>query len=182
MLDWLEPFNSIAYSVGVLGIRCADIEPRNKGKSYNCMPVVIIPGPKQPKNLRPYVAKLLVELRDLSFDGMTVTPAHDQKPIHHHAFLSGVLADTPARLKLAEWLGVAAFLSCGWCLNQAVNVVNKQEEAFDEDGSARKVMNPMGYDKPVWQDMAPRWVLSTTVFCAPNFALPAGSSSRGAAG
>lgn len=164
MLDWLEPFNSIAYSVGIIGIRCADIEPRNKGKSYNCMPVVIIPGPKQPKNLRPYVVQLLTELKELSFQGMPVTPAHDPAtPIHHFAFLSGVLADTPARIKLARWLGVAGFLSCGWCLNQAVNKERKEragqdreEEAFEEDGSVRSTMNHMGYDKATLQDMAPR--------------------------
>lgn len=30
MVDWLEPFKSVAYSVGVVGVRCADIDPRNK--------------------------------------------------------------------------------------------------------------------------------------------------------
>jgi hypothetical protein len=159
MLDWLEPFNSIAYSVGIIGIRCADIEPRNKGKAYNVMAVVIIPGPKQPKNLRPYVEKLLTELQELSFAGMTVTQAHDQKEVHHHAFLSGVLADTPARIKLAMWLGVAAFLSCGWCLNQAVNRVpdtEAGEEGFESNGDERRTMNPMGYCKPIMQNMAPK--------------------------
>lgn len=30
LMDWLEPYKSATYSVGVVGVRCADIEPRNK--------------------------------------------------------------------------------------------------------------------------------------------------------
>lgn len=30
LLDWLEPYKSATYSVGVVGVRCADVELRNK--------------------------------------------------------------------------------------------------------------------------------------------------------
>lgn len=43
--------------------RCFDVDPRNLGKDDNIRPVVIIPGPKQPSNLGPYLLPMLEEFK-----------------------------------------------------------------------------------------------------------------------
>ena len=73
MLDWLEPYNSVKYSVGVMAVRCTDIELRNQAKNYNTRLVAIFRGPKQPANLQPYIYRTIHKLRDLAHKGMTVT-------------------------------------------------------------------------------------------------------------
>ena len=206
-----------------MSTRCADIEERNKGKAYNVRPILIIPGPKQPTNLDPYLLPTLEALLEMGKNGLQVplatdintsSPAsqpsgkleyvrktlirladdksvlnrrlkearhdvqqctshglqdlldgaekhvqsirrdlddlvrrmavleiqqtslnqgdagHDPQPTQpasastqftHHPFLTGVLADTPARLKLVKWIGVGGYLGCGWCLLQSVS-------------------------------------------------------------
>ena len=39
-----------------------------------------------------------------------------QRSFDHTIFLTGVHADSVARIKLALWMGVAAYFACGWCL------------------------------------------------------------------
>jgi hypothetical protein len=61
--------------VGVIGIRCFDLEPRNLGKEYNYRMTAILPGPKMCKNLDPYLMRTLAKLKHLGVVGMKVTPA-----------------------------------------------------------------------------------------------------------
>jgi hypothetical protein len=58
-LDWLEPFDSVAYSVGVLGIRSSDIPDDTKNRLEFTEILAIIPGPRQPPCLRPYLLRTL---------------------------------------------------------------------------------------------------------------------------
>lgn len=44
LLDWVEPYNSVAHSSGVLGLRCADVAAHDLGKGWNMAIVAIIPG------------------------------------------------------------------------------------------------------------------------------------------
>ena len=61
------------------------------------------------------------------------------EPLQHVIFLSGVYADTVERIKVAEWLAVAAYLACGYCIFQGVRC---------SGGTYFK-----GYQAPVVQDM-----------------------------
>ncbi|GFR53095.1 hypothetical protein Agub_g15806, partial [Astrephomene gubernaculifera] len=59
-IDWITPYNSTQHSVGIVFIRCADVNPRDKGKSWNQHVIAIIPGPRIPSTLNPYM-KIIVD-------------------------------------------------------------------------------------------------------------------------
>lgn len=61
------------------------------------------------------------------------------EPLQHVIFLSGVYADIVERIKVAQWLAVAAYLACGYCVFQGVR--NSGGTYFQ------------GYQAPVAQDM-----------------------------
>jgi hypothetical protein len=42
----------------------------------------------------------------------------------HAAYFTSFVADTPARVKAANWMGVGAYLACGWCLFEGTPVPN----------------------------------------------------------
>ncbi|EFJ48375.1 hypothetical protein VOLCADRAFT_104765 [Volvox carteri f. nagariensis] len=50
-IDWIAPYNSTQHSIGILFIRCADMDPHNKGKIWNQGVIAIIPGPRMPSVL-----------------------------------------------------------------------------------------------------------------------------------
>lgn len=67
-----------------------------------------------------------------------------QNSYKHRAFLTGVLADSPARCKLTRWSAVSAYLACGWCLFQG----GKYETSSDNEHIYYK-----GYAKDVVHDI-----------------------------
>ncbi|GIM12301.1 hypothetical protein Vretimale_15674 [Volvox reticuliferus] len=74
-IDWITPYNSTQHSVGVIFLRCADVNPRDKGKRWNQHVIGIIPGPKMPENLSPYMELIVQDLLRLCRQGMVVTEA-----------------------------------------------------------------------------------------------------------
>ena len=50
--------------------------------------------------------------------GLEVTDKVTGRTFSHQVFLTAIHADTPARLKLAKWQAVGAYIACGWCLFQ----------------------------------------------------------------
>lgn len=126
LTDWLQPWGSVAYSVGFLSVRCCDVSPRNLGKAGSSRIVVVIPGPKIPQNMKPYIMGLLGDFAqglDSKLQLKTNVPGHDSISIR--PLLTGFLADSPARCKYSEFMNVGAKYACGWCLYQGVPHKNK---------------------------------------------------------
>lgn len=73
LIDWLNPYNSVQYSVGIFGIRCDDIELRSKGKAFNMHPIGIFPPGVG--NIFPYLYRTMVGLRHMALFGIHVTEA-----------------------------------------------------------------------------------------------------------
>ena len=71
-LDWLEPWNSVSYSVGLVIVRDCDVEDRNLGKNENWRPLAICPGKKMPKNFQPYMIRSCRQARDLADKGVEI--------------------------------------------------------------------------------------------------------------
>lgn len=132
LLDWLQPWSSTQYSLGVLGIRIPDVEPKNVGKNYCMKPLAIIPGPKAPNTIRPYLLRTLERFKTYLTERLEVSvpianepslqPAqpHEQNPhlskVLLRPLLTGFIADTPARHKVMRTLGANAYLGCSWCV------------------------------------------------------------------
>ena len=72
-IDWLEPWNSVAYSVGLALIRNCDAKEENLGKKGNVRTLLLIPGRKAPKNVRPYMIRSTNAANRLAMEGITVT-------------------------------------------------------------------------------------------------------------
>lgn len=134
--------------------RCMDVDPRNMGKSRNMRPIAIIPGPSQPSQLDPYLKAVMAEFFSLGLHGMDVQDTADSQPYKHRPFLSGVLADSPARLKLTKWNGPGAYIACGWCTFQGTSVTSTKT-VNKNTGKPSKTVYYKGYAEGVKQDMYP---------------------------
>ena len=81
-LDWLEPWNSVAYSNGMAIVRNLDAADRNLGKNSNWRPLIITPGKSAPKNCSPYFIQSCQEALDLAMNGVQVTERYPAAPLN----------------------------------------------------------------------------------------------------
>ena len=65
-----SPTYAVCAYLKSLLIRCADIKGAKKGQVKWAVPLVVIPGLKEPKNIAGYLAPLLSEFQKLGADGM----------------------------------------------------------------------------------------------------------------
>ena len=61
-MDFAEPFNTRSFSSGVVGVRCRDIPHAHRSKLAFCAPLAIIPGPKAPQDMAPYLQLIFQEI------------------------------------------------------------------------------------------------------------------------
>eukprot|EP00798_Chlamydomonas_sp_ICE-L_P001205 gene1205-32547_t len=123
LFDFVKPYDLTGYSSGILGLSCDDVHPRNIGKKYNNQLLSIIPGPAEPQNLTPYIWNTLWDFHKYGEEGVILTQFGGDT-INHRPFLTGLLADSPARQKLSRWNGTGAYRACGWCLFQGQMCAN----------------------------------------------------------
>jgi hypothetical protein len=87
-LDWLEPFKSVKYSVGILGIRRSDLPTKHKNRSKFVRVLAVIPGPKIPSSVRAYLLNTMgafklhglrpegIKVGQLLLHGVALLPLH----------------------------------------------------------------------------------------------------------
>lgn len=136
-------------------LRSFDVDPRNLGKDDNIRPLLIIPGPKQPSNLAPYLIPMLNEFHKLGnctfrnnnpeSTGVLVKDEAGNQ-FYHRPYLSSVLADSPARNKLSNWMGQRSYLGCGWCMFQGSTMSSGKQNVR---GKEYTVLYFMGYQHAV---------------------------------
>jgi len=100
-------FTTALHSTALIVMRCASIPYALKGQLNWSRPLIIISGPGEVKDIRPYFAdtiKFFIE-----------HAAGAAKYIGRHHWLTGAYGDAPFRAKLASWLGSGAYLGCGYC-------------------------------------------------------------------
>lgn len=106
MLDWFEPYNSVAHSIGVLAVRACDVSEAHKGTKGMSRVLALFPGPRAPKNFAPYLMRTLLAFKQLGekdCPGILVTERYMkdglpfEETFYHKAFVTGLLADSPAR-------------------------------------------------------------------------------------
>ena len=53
-VDWFQPWDK-NHSTGVVFLKCLDFEDRFQGVATNVFPLMIIHGPKEPRNMQVYL-------------------------------------------------------------------------------------------------------------------------------
>ena len=113
-------------------LRCADLPPRLRCQREFCQPLIIIPGPTEPKNIDVYFKMTLDALQRIGPVMLDETGRRQggqltvvergpdgsiaRGPFVHCVFLGAVHADTPAQRKMSQWAGHSARCGCGRCL------------------------------------------------------------------
>ena len=118
-MDWAQPYDFKQHSTGVVCIRSVDIPHAHRSKARFCFPVAILPGPKEPSRIEPYLEPLFKELEVLGpggdGHGLLVFDCHHRRWHAHYAILTGWYGDSPALKKIQLWNSYAARFGCGYC-------------------------------------------------------------------
>lgn len=115
-LDWGQVYDRSVHALGVLALRCADLPVTHRTQRRFCMPLAIIPGPSEPKNMWPYLQPMAREFAEKS---MVVEPV-EGRAFRHTFLLGGVYGDTPAQKKVSMFSGHSAYLGCSFCCVRGV--------------------------------------------------------------
>jgi hypothetical protein len=67
--DFAEIFTFKNWSTGLFFIRCEDLDPKLRAKKFSSQPLMVIPGPSQPKKIKPYLELILKDFQDYGPDG-----------------------------------------------------------------------------------------------------------------
>jgi hypothetical protein len=107
LFDCFQPYNSVAHSIGVIGLRACDVSEGVKGTSRFVRTLAIIPGPRQPAKYAAYLLRTLLKFAEFGLgpSALTVTErvlrpdgvVVSSRTFEHRPFLAAVLADSPAR-------------------------------------------------------------------------------------
>lgn len=127
------------HSCGLLALRCVDIPATHRNRRGFSLPLLVIPGAREPANLDPYFqlflrdfrrfgpdigtcsgewedpgGKLMVQEAIASNDGTNTTLF--SPPFRHRLILTGIAADTPGGRKLSNMTSHTGYSGCPYCL------------------------------------------------------------------
>jgi hypothetical protein len=80
--DWVKIFNFKDYSIGIVGLRCEDMEAAYMGKQEFHMPVMIISGPDLPRSVDGYFEVIGLEL-EKTMEGGDGGNSRRRRPLIH---------------------------------------------------------------------------------------------------
>jgi hypothetical protein len=152
-LDWGQVYDKSVHSMGIVVLRCADLPPTHRSQRRFCMPVALIPGPKEPKDLWTYMQFVAEEFAGVartteqidvdfasgkqlhaSMEVQACTNAEDPnappEAVQHIFLCSGVYGDTPAQKKVSCSQGHSAYLACHQCCMRGVRGPNNRGMYF----------------------------------------------------
>jgi hypothetical protein len=131
-IDWFQPYKHIQHSVGAIYLSINNLPRHLRYKPSNIILLGIIPGPREPHDLNPFIAPIIDEFKELQhgidIDGFLV-----------QAILSCTSNDNPAARKLC---GFTSYMSCHGCF--------KCNKPFTSRGFG-KGMDCSGYDCEEWE-------------------------------
>ena len=133
MADWVQPFSAGGYTTGVVGVRCSSLSELDRQKSVNCHVLLMIPGPQEPEcpdihitrtahiflangplnNAQP-VLPSTAAITGLKVS-YTVPSSGKEVDITTPMYLTGFLADSPARVKFSKSNVLGAYVCCPSC-------------------------------------------------------------------
>jgi len=104
LLDWVQPYNSVQHSTGVLAIQCTDTPSEHLGKVFNRRIIAVTPG--KLKCGRSMLLRTLTVMKSLATGDKTLQVTEQYRNGHgdlvrrefnHIPYLTGFKADSPAR-------------------------------------------------------------------------------------
>ena len=116
-IDWFNPFDESPYSAGAIYLVVLNLPRTERYQLKNLILVGIIPGPKEPKRMNPFLNPLVKELNELYNNGFVVRN-HSTLVCKFRAMLCLVTCDLPATRKVCGYLSFNAEYGCSKCLKQ----------------------------------------------------------------
>lgn len=117
-VDWIQPFEHIVYSVGLIYLVILNLPRSVRFKRENVILFGIIPGPCEPsRTINHYLSPLVADLLDLWKGVELSVPGKTSKTLFKCALL-GVACDLPAARKVCGFLSYSANLGCSKCYEQ----------------------------------------------------------------
>lgn len=114
-VDWFNPYEETQYSVGAIYLVVQNLPRSERFKVSNIILVGLIPGPKEPKSINPYLDLLVDDLHQL-FHGVNIPYRNTAcNEIKVRALLTCIVSDLPATRKVCGFLGVNATQGCSKC-------------------------------------------------------------------
>lgn len=111
-IDWFQPFKHTTYSLGAIYITIMNLPRDVRYKRENVILCGLIPGPKEPHNVSPFLQPLVSELIEL-WKGVTMTLNGNKRKVK--AALLCVACDVPAGRKVCGFVGHTAHYGCSRC-------------------------------------------------------------------
>jgi hypothetical protein len=123
-IDPYQPYDTKEHSTGAILLRSEELSGDVIGKDEFAVPLMVIPGPRQPPSLKALMALIAKDFHTLLEEGFLVEPtkfgpsgeALLGEPFRHHPVLVGLHADSPAAKAALEALkSCQAYMSCWFC-------------------------------------------------------------------
>jgi hypothetical protein len=111
--DFCQPFNTKAYSMGLVVVRNAALPDEVKSQKQHCKPLAITVGPSEPKNMDLVLKPIADQFEHGWKHGFEVTDGTNY--FTYRVLLGGVFGDTPAQSKISRSMGHNAYLPCLHC-------------------------------------------------------------------
>ena len=112
-IDWFNPYKQTPYSAGAIYLSVLNLPRAIRFKPHNTILVGMIPGPREPPNLNPFLEPLVSDLKRL-YQGIYVRTPDGRVKIR--AILSCITCDLPATRKVCGFSNYNAVKGCSKCL------------------------------------------------------------------
>lgn len=121
--DWFGAHNFSIHSIGVISLRCEDVHPKDLSKRWNSFPLIVIPGPEEPKVLDTYFELITKDFMRLMKEGISIsyTVNGQSKNIWHRPIPVMFHCDAKATEKLGKFNGSGAIYPCRYCRMPSVD-------------------------------------------------------------
>ena len=132
-IDWFQPYDHTVCSVGVIYLTVINLPRTIRYKLENMLIVGIIPGPKEPHDINPFLEPLVCELEQF-WSGIKLpvcTISGSAEEVVKCALLC-VCCDLPAARKTCGFLSYNARLGCSKCMKEFQgSIIQRNYSGFD---------------------------------------------------
>ena len=138
-VDWIQPFDHIQYSMGIIYLVVENLPKSERFKVENVILVGCIPGPREPKrDINPFLSPLVDELLEL-WKGVQLKTSSIFGYTSVRCAVTCITTDLPATRKMCGFAGHSAIMGCSKCK------INFKSGIFGEK------LDYSGYDRDSWE-------------------------------